>query len=910
MVELSRAALFGKLGGIAYRTIEEGAALGRAAGHARIDLAHWLYRIFKQGDSDLHGIARFAGVEAGAIERELERTLGRLPFRDGEPVDLSSDTLEAAERGWIYASLKYGAQHVRTGHLLVGMIATPSLRRSLTACSPTLGRLEESLCARAFDAIAAESPESTSVRDDLRGAGSAMAGAQADDASPNALARYTVDLTALAREGKLDPIVGRHSEIRQVVDILLRRRQNNPLLTGDAGVGKTAVVEGLAQRIVAREVPPPLRDVEVRSLDIGLLQAGAGAKGEFESRLRQVVEQAQSAHRPVILFIDEAHTLVGAGGAAGTGDAANLLKPALARGELRTIAATTWGEYKRYIEKDPALTRRFQPVSIAEPDETQALAMLRAVAPAMEAHHGVRILDEALGAAVALSHRYINDRMLPDKAVSLLDTVCARVAAGREVPPPTLDEARERIATLAAEHASLSREAVLGHGDAARLRRVDDALTAARGDAAALEAQWRAQARNVAAVLALRAAALRDAALESGAAGSCAANGAPADAIDGSDGSDGSAPSNVNDDRRSTLARIERELYEQQGESPLVVADVDRQAVACVVQDWTGIPVRRMLRDELDSVLALAERLNARIVGQSHAIGRIARRMRTARAGLHRRGRPLGVFLLAGPSGVGKTETAHALAEALHGSERNLLTLNMSEYREPHSVSALKGAPPGYVGYGEGAGLTDAVRRKPYSVLLLDEIEQAHRDVHALFYQVFDKGWMEDSQGRFIDFRNTVILLTTNVGEACISSAWEAAERQETAALEALRTPLRQALLTAFPAALLARMTTIPYLPLSDASMRSIVHAQLERVRQTVHEQHAVRLDYGDDVVAAVLERCVQRETGARLVDAVIGEGILPEIGFALLSARDRQPSARRAQLRVAGEAFRCEVAR
>lgn len=905
MVELSRAALFGKLHVVAYRAIESGAALGRAAGHARVELSHWLHQVFQLGDSDLHGMARFAGLDPAAIANELQCAVERLPRHPYRPIDLSSDVLDAAERGWIHASLQYGARQVRTGHVLVGIVANGPLQRALMACTPTLGRLDESICARAFEAIASVSPEASSANDAVSPPRDAMGNGSDTQRSPGALGRFTVDLTALAREGKLDSIVGRQAEIRQIIDILLRRRQNNPLLTGDAGVGKTAVVEGLARRIVANEVPARLRDVSVRTLDLGLLQAGAGAKGEFEARLRQVVDEAQAAVPAVILFVDEAHTLVGAGGAAGTGDAANLLKPALARGALRMIAATTWDEYKRHIEKDPALARRFQPVSIGEPDEAQALAMLRAISPAMEAHHKVEILDEALLTAVALSHRYINDRQLPDKAVSLLDTVCARVAAGREAVPTPLDEARERAATLAAEYAVLSREHALGRGDLTQVRRARDALAAASKQAEALERQWRMQAKAVDDVLSLRGAmrdtgaALGEASPLTDAAGAMTAGANAA-----------TATTDAVDDRRAALVRRECELSQLQGESPLVLAQVDRQAVAGVVQDWTGIPVRRMLRDEVDNVLALAERLNERIVGQQHATQRIARCVRTARAGLHRHERPLGVFLLAGPSGVGKTETAHALAEALHGGERHLLTFNMSEYREPHTVSTLKGAPPGYVGYGEGGTLTEAVRRKPYCVLLLDEIEKAHRDVHALFYQVFDKGWMEDGQGRVVDFRNTLIVLTTNVGDDCISQAWAATDSDEASALDTVSAPLRQALLTVFPAALLARMTTIPYLPLSDASMRSIVRAQLERVRRRVQADYAAAFEFDDRVVAAILDRCSGRESGARFVDSVIGEAILPEVGLALLSHRDRAEPIARVELRAEGDTFHCDIAR
>ena len=893
MAELSRAALFGKLSPIAYCAIESGATFGRLRGHARIELAHWLHQVLQANDSDLHRIVSSIEIDIDVLVRESSAALARLPSGDGRHVDLSCDVLEAAERGWLYASLAYGSQQVRTGHLLVGILETPALRRTLLAAMPSLARMDASVCRRALEAIAVESPEAA-VEPEAHTRRSIGVGPSAADSMSDALARYTIDLTALARAGKLDPIVGRQAEIRQVIDILLRRRQNNPLLTGDAGVGKTAVVEGLAQRIAADNVPPSLRDVSVRVLDLGLLQAGAAAKGEFEARLRAVIEEVQSAQPPVILFIDEAHALIGAGGAAGTGDAANLLKPALARGTLRTIAATTWTEYKRYFEKDPALARRFQPVSIGEPDEAHALAMLRAIAPAMEAHHGVQVDDEALRAAVALSQRYINDRQLPDKAVSLLDTACARVAASRAAAPPALDHARERIATLAAEHALLAREHALGRCASARLDEARRALAAEREQAGLLEARWRDEARRVDALLCARAAL-------------CEAE--PDDEL-------ASAEREVsfagNDDRRAELARLERDLRERQGETAFVAASVDRESIAAVVQDWTGIPVRRMLRDEVEGVLALAERLDVSLIGQSHATRRIARRVCTARAGLQRRERPLGVFLLAGPSGVGKTETARALADALYGGERNLITFNMSEFQESHAISTLKGAPPGYVGYGEGGVLTEAVRRKPYCVVLLDEIDQAHHDVHSLFYQVFDKGWMEDGQGRMVDFRSTVILLTTNRGDDAIARAWDEAGGDDRAALDALRAPLGEALHAVFPAALLARMIVIPYLPLSDRSMREIVRAQLERVRERVATEHRVVLDYDEAVVSAILDRCAPEDGGggARLVDAVVADALLPELGYALLEQRGEQAAIERIVLRIDDGAFLCRVER
>ncbi|RKP49397.1 type VI secretion system ATPase TssH [Trinickia fusca] len=866
MAEISRATLFGKLNALSFRSIESGTVFCKLRGNPCVELEHWLHQILQGQDSDLHRIVRHFDVDAAALARDLTLALERLPRNAAGSIDLSSQVEEAVERGWVYGSLMFGATQVRTGHLLIGLLKTPSLRRSLLGLSRQFERVKLDRLVEAFDALLTASPE---AKDSAQPLGGAVPG-EASGAVPPAqlgqqvaLARYTVDLTALAREGKLDPIVGRDDEIRQVSEILMRRRQNNPILTGEAGVGKTAVVEGLAQRIVAGDVPPGLRDVALRTLDVGLLQAGASMKGEFEQRLRQVIEEVQAAQQPVILFIDEAHTLVGAGGAAGTGDAANLLKPALARGTLRTIAATTWAEYKKHIEKDPALTRRFQPVAVAEPDEAKALRMLRGLVPAMESHHGVQVLDEALEAAVRLSHRYIADRQLPDKAVSLLDTVCARVAASQYATPPELERARAAINALEAELTLIEREAVVGIDRQARAAQVNADLAAERTRRESLEARWQSAKELVSAGLAHRAK-LRELSEQ-----------APGD--ERTDESE-------RESRLSELERLELELHECQGEAPLVLASVDRHAVTAVVQDWTGIPVGRMVGNEIDGLLHLADKLDERIVGQGHATQSIARRVQISRAGLDRPGRPVGVFLLAGPSGVGKTETALALADTLYGGEQNLITLNMSEYQEPHTVSTLRGAPPGYVGYGEGGVLTEAVRRRPYSVVLFDEVEKAHADVLEVFYQVFDKGWMEDGEGRLIDFRNTLILLTTNAGAAL--TARLCADESQAPAPDALATALREPLLSVFQPALMGRMTVIPYYPLDVDSLTTIAKSQLERLRQRMQDEHGIALGYGDDVVQALIDRCDEPDSGARHIDAVLTQMLLPQIGRVLLQAR------------------------
>ena len=677
---------------------------------------------------------------------------------------------------------------------------------------------------------------------------------------------------ARARKGELDPIVGRDEEIRQIVDILMRRRQNNPILTGEAGVGKTAVVEGFAQRIASGDVPPPLKDVTLRVLDVGLLQAGASMKGEFENRLRQVIDEVQSSPKPIILFIDEAHTLIGAGGAAGTGDAANLLKPALARGKLRTIAATTWAEYKKHIEKDPALTRRFQVVQVGEHSEEKTILMMRGMASTMEQHHRVLILDEALEAAVKLSHRYIPARQLPDKAVSLLDTASARVAISLHAVPAEVEDCRRRIEGLNTELEIIGRETAVGIDTAQRQADATEKLQAEQLRLGELEARWQEEKGVVDQILELRA------------------------KLRGDGGAvDTAAVAEPDPERQTWLAELkdlQGRLHELQGETPLILPSVDAQAVASVVADWTGIPVGRMVKNEIETVLKLADIINRRIIGQRHALDMIARRIQTSRAALDNPSKPIGVFMLAGPSGVGKTETALALAEALYGGEQNVITINMSEFQEAHTVSTLKGAPPGYVGYGEGGVLTEAVRRRPYSVVLLDEVEKAHHDVHEIFFQVFDKGWMEDGEGRHIDFKNTLILLTTNVGTDLIMGMCKDPDLLPDP--DGLAKALREPLLKVFPPALLGRLVTIPYYPLSDEMIGDIVRLQLGRIQKRVLANHKVPFDYDDEVVKLIVSRCTELESGGRMVDAILTNTVLPAISQEFLNRMvEGQPVSR-----------------
>ncbi|AZC21590.1 MULTISPECIES: type VI secretion system ATPase TssH [Pseudomonas] len=863
MGEISRAALFGKLNSVAYKAIEAATVFCKLRGNPYVELAHWFHQLLQLQDSDLHRIIRQFNLEPARLAKDLTEALDRLPRGSTSITDLSSHVEEAVERGWVYGSLMFGESQVRTGYLVIGILKTPSLRHALLGLSKEFDKIKVETLAERFDEYIGDSPENALAASDGFNAGAVpgeASGAMAPSAlgKQEALKRFTVDLTEQARSGKLDPIVGRDEEIRQLVDILMRRRQNNPILTGEAGVGKTAVVEGFALRIVAGDVPPALKDVELRSLDVGLLQAGASMKGEFEQRLRQVIEDVQASPKPIILFIDEAHTLVGAGGAAGTGDAANLLKPALARGTLRTVAATTWAEYKKHIEKDPALTRRFQVVQVAEPSEDKALLMMRGVASTMEQHHQVQILDEALEAAVKLSHRYIPARQLPDKSVSLLDTACARVAISLHAVPAEVDDSRRRIEALETELQIIAREQAIGVAIGQRQVNSENLLAAERERLAELESRWSEEKTLVDELLATRAQLRENVGL-----------------VDSDAGDEGHG-------LREKLVDLQQRLSALQGENPLILPTVDYQAVASVVADWTGIPVGRMARNEIETVLNLDQHLKKRIIGQDHALQMIAKRIQTSRAGLDNPNKPIGVFMLAGTSGVGKTETALALAEAMYGGEQNVITINMSEFQEAHTVSTLKGAPPGYVGYGEGGVLTEAVRRKPYSVVLLDEVEKAHPDVHEMFFQVFDKGVMEDGEGRMIDFKNTLILLTTNAGTELIADVCK--NPQDVPEPEEIAKALRQPLLEIFPPALLGRLVTIPYYPLSDEMLKAITRLQLGRIKKRVESTHKVGFDFDDAVIDLIVSRCTETESGGRMIDAILTNSLLPDMSREFLT--------------------------
>jgi type VI secretion system protein VasG len=812
MSTMSREKLFGKLSDFSYRSMAHGTEYCRSKGHPYVEVVHWLHQVLCQQDSDLHRILSFFTIPSTTLVKDVQQALARLPVRGASSIDFSLQLEELVERGWLCCALQFDTTRIRTAHLLLGALATPALRNSLLSVSRSFGGIDGDRLAENMAEILADSPEN--VVDGHAARSTSSLGGDEE----TAIARFTVDLTAAARSGKLDPVYGRSREIRLLMDILMRRRQNNPLLAGEAGVGKTAVVEGLALMIAAGEMPPQFKDARILTLDISLMLAGAGVKGEFEQRLRQLIEEIQNASTPTLLFIDEVHTLIGAGGQAGTGDAANLLKPMLARGALRTIGATTWSEYKKHIEKDPALKRRFQVVRINEPEPDAALLMLRSAVPALESHHRVRIQPSALTAAVMLSHRYLPERQLPDKAMSLLDTACAGVQLAQVTPPIALSALRELVSVLDGELQRAQEEEC----DQRHLAALQDTLAEKRAALASMEADWQAA-------------------------------------------------------QRQTSAQVQ----------------VDEESVATVLQTWTGIPLVTLQQDQLETLTNLSERLSQRVHGQPQAMEAIAKRIQTSRAGLDQPEKPVGVFMLAGPSGVGKTETALALAELLYGGEQQLITINMSEYQEAHSVALLKGAPPGYIGYGEGGVLTEAVRRRPHSVVLLDEIEKAHPDVHELFFQVFDKGRMEDAEGNVIDFRNTLILMTSNLGAAEIQRLGRRADPAE------LDNALQASLLQAFSAAFVGRLIAVPYQQLDLVMLTAIVRQRLARIEERVRLRYKAEMHYEECLVAHLVQQCMQSASGARKVDALLTQDLLPKLSMCLLANKKSQSTARACHLKI-----------
>ncbi len=855
--------LISKLNDPCRRAAERAASLCMSRGHFEVDLEHLLLALLEQPRADLALLCRRFEVPVSSLRADLEAELARLKSGNTRTPVFGPHLPTLLEHAWLIASLDSQSPRIRSGHLLLALLTDTGLRQMASRASLLFSRFNVDELKHRLAEITEGSEEQPLSGASLQPADGMVLPADANHTAPSptpALDQFTTNLTQRARDGKLDPVIGRETEIRQTIDILMRRRQNNPILTGEAGVGKTAVVEGLALRIAAGDVPDPLQGVALHVLDMGLLQAGASVKGEFENRLKGVIDEVKKSPHPIILFIDEAHTMIGAGGQAGQNDAANLLKPALARGELRTVAATTWSEYKKYFEKDAALARRFQVVKVEEPSEPVAAAMLRAMAHLMESHFKVRVLDEAITEAVRLSARYISGRQLPDKAVSVLDTACAKVALCHSAVPARLEDQHQALARLETEIAALARETKAGASHGNRLDELHARRDVLRQSIDTLSTQHEAEKALVARVAELRG------------------------RLETFDPTDASAPdAQATADLRAELAEARQSLAALQGDTPMLPMQVDGAVVAEIVSAWTGIPLGKMVKDEIHTVLKLGPTLKERVIGQDHAIDAIAQRVRTARAHLEDPNKPKGVFMFVGPSGVGKTETALALADTLYGGEKNLITINMSEYQEAHSVSGLKGSPPGYVGYGEGGVLTEAVRRQPHSVVLLDEVEKAHPDVLEMFFQVFDKGVMDDAEGREIDFRNTLIILTSNVGssqvmQACLNKA--PSEWPDSGSLEEA---LRPVLYKAFKPAFLGRLKVVPYYAISDDVLDRIIRLKLDRIAARVKAQHRASFDYDNKLVDAVLARCTEVDTGARNVDHVVNGTLLPQIAEQVL---------------------------
>jgi type VI secretion system protein VasG len=875
---LNLKSLIGKLNDQTRSALEGAAGLCLSRTHYDIEVEHFLSKLLESSSNDFAAILKHFEIDKSRLTGELARSLDKLKSGNARTPAISPTVLKMLTAAWTVGSIDFNAGQVRTGFIILALAADEDLSRLMRDVSKEFQKINADALRKDLLAIVALSQETTTSGASI-GAGSGPGDGvrPVGGKTPN-LDQYTVDLTGNAKKGKIDPVLGRDPEIRQIVDILTRRRQNNPILTGEAGVGKTAVVEGFALRVAQGDVPPPLRKVQVRTLDLALLQAGAGVKGEFENRLKGLIEEVKASATPIILFIDEAHTMIGAGGQAGQGDAANLLKPALARGELRTIAATTWSEYKKYFEKDAALARRFQVVKIEEPSEAQCMIMMRGLVSALEKHHNVRILDEAVFAAVKLTNRYLAGRQLPDKAVSILDTACARLALGQNTTPPAIEDLTRQIDAFEVQTRILNREESVGANHQESLAEIAVQRQIAEEKLRSLQDRWEKERDLVARIRELRGK------LETGQPGQ------PASAAPSPDqpaappvAQDGHIAPATAEETKAQLQALEAELSALQGETGLIRVCVDAQIVGEVLSAWTGIPAGKMLKDEITTVLALQEHLGKRVIGQSHAMEIISQRVQTSRASLDDPNKPVGVFMLVGPSGVGKTETALALSDLLYGGEHNLITINMSEFQEAHTVSTLKGSPPGYVGYGEGGVLTEAVRRRPYSVVLLDEVEKAHPDVLELFFQVFDKGQMEDGEGREINFKNNIIILTTN---ACTDQMMKLVADPETAPgpralIEALKPDLNKI----FKPAFLGRMVLIPYYPVRDEALKQIIRLKLGKIQRRLLENHKIKLTYDDAFLEAVAARCTEVESGARNVDNILTNTLLPDISRRILGS-------------------------
>ena len=928
MSNISRSVLFAKLNDSLYKSLESAFTYCRLRENSYVELVHWLHILVQKSDNDIDCINKYFEVNADKLREDVLAAVESLPTGASSVADFSKHVEEAVEQSWTYTSLLFDSHKIRGAYLLYTLLKSSELSNILFRISSQFNKIAPDRLIDNLEIILESSTENMLQESPL------VSKEHSELSEKSALVKYGSNLTEMAATGKIDPIVGRDNEIRQIIDILMRRRQNNPILTGEAGVGKTAVVEALALKIVSGDVPPSLKNVELILLDIGALKAGASVSGEFETRLRAVMEEVESSPTPIVLFIDEIHTLIGAGGAAGTGDAANLLKPALARGQLRTIGATTWAEYKKYFEKDPALTRRFQVINVDEPEEGEAIEMLRALVPSLESHHNVIILDEAIVSSVQLSHRYIPARKLPDKGIGLVDTACARVSLSQQSTPSRIEYLNRKVLALETQKHNFKREMKLDYNHQDQVLEIDTEINDLEAQLTELQSKWQEESRLVNALIEVRQQILNhaaetqtqtqtetetetDSAIESdethannpiaasnadndisSEGNNAASNNDVIDELQNDNNTMTEANTNADDETNSLLEvttistdietlfeiqnNIIEQLKQQQNDDPLVLSLVDSRAVANVVSDWTGIPVGKMMKDELQAILELSSTLSKRVIDQDHGMEAIARRVQTSRASLDDPNKPIGVFMLAGPSGVGKTETALALADSLYGGEHNVITINMSEYQEAHTVSTLKGAPPGYVGYGEGGVLTEAVRRKPYSVVLLDEVEKAHPDVHEIFFQVFDKGWMEDGEGRYIDFKNTIIILTTNVGTELIMDRCH--NNDEVIDIETLQKELRAPMLQVFPAALLGRIQVIPYYPLNDATLNKIVDLQLKRIVKRIKDNHGIALSYSNDILTLISNRCSEVESGGRMIDAILTNTVLPKISKDLLT--------------------------
>ena len=851
--------LIGKLNSNTRSAVEDAAKLAMSRTNYYIEVEHFLRLLMDGTDNDFAYIANHYGLNANRLTQEVDASIDRLKRGNARTPGIGESVLKMMTEAWTIGSIEFNAGQIRTGFCILALLSNEDLSRQVKEFSKELQKINVEGLKKEFLLITQNSTEETAPLSGGAagpGASSAASGAKPGSGKTPNLDAYTENLTEKARKGKVDPVLGRDAEIRQMIDILLRRRQNNPILTGEPGVGKTAVVEGLAVRIAANDVPPPLKNVELHSLDMALLQAGAGIKGEFENRLKGLIEEVKSSPKPIILFIDEAHTMIGAGGAAGGSDAANLLKPALARGELRTIAATTWSEFKKYFEKDPALTRRFQVVKVEEPTEAVCMVMMRGVVSFLEKHHKVRILDEGVEAAVRLSHRYVAGRQLPDKAVSVLDTACAKLSLGQNSTPAAIEDLQRRLDDLEVQERVLTREQAVDTDHSARLAKIQAERAEASESLTAMKARFEKESELVGKMRELRGK-IEDVAAEANAAEQLGP-------------------------MRAELATLQAELDAVQGDEPFIGVTLDAQQVSEIISSWTGIPVGKMLKDEIESMLNLAPQLCQRVIGQDHALETIAQRVKVSKAKMEDPDKPIGVFMLVGPSGVGKTETALTLADLLYGGERNMITIAMSEFQEAHTVSTLKGSPPGYVGYGEGGVLTEAVRRRPYSVVLLDEVEKAHPDVLELFFQVFDKGRMEDGEGREIDFKNTIIILTSNAATDTIMKL--TADPETAPTVEGLVKIIKPEMDKIFKPAFLGRMVIIPYYPIRDEALKQIIRLKLGKIQRRLKGNHAMDLVYDDAVLNAIAARCTEVESGARNVDNILTNTLLPEISNRILT--------------------------